>query len=561
VAVAIILTPALCDAILKPNHDTGLARWFHWFNRGFETMTGGYAGTAGYLIRRPFRMLLLFALLLGGAYMLYTRLPTSFVPEEDQGVLMTQISLPPGANSARTKAVIKLVEKYYLENEKAAVQSVFTTLGFSFNGSGVNNAMAFVKLKDYSLRKDKNLSAAAIARRATGYFRKIRDAQIFALAPPSIRGLGQSSGFTMYLEDSGNRGRDELNKAGNSLLASAGENTLLSGLRTKMQPPESQMQIVVDQEKSGALGVSLAGANSLITTAFSGTYVNDFIYNGEVKSVYVQGDAPYRMQPEDLNRWYVKNGDGGMVPFSAITSTKWTEGAQTLARFNGTPAIEIDGSGSQGTSSGVAMDEMQKLVSALPGGFTLSWVALSYQEQLAGSQASLLYGVSVLVVFLCLAALYESWSIPFAVILAVPSGVFGALLGATLMAQSNDVYFKVGLLTTIGLTAKNAILIVEFARNLVEKGQMPVAAVLQAARLRLRPIVMTSLAFILGVAPLAVATGAGSAAQNAIGVGVLGGMITATLLGVLFVPLLFVTIMRLSGKGKSAAPQSETAAS
>lgn len=546
VLVAIILTPALCAMLLKPSHDGFLSRWLGWFDRGFDRLTNRYGSAIGKLVVRPVRMFMVFAVLLVAAYGLYTKLPTSFLPEEDQGVLMTQITLPAGANAARTQAVIDMVEDYYLNHEKDAVQSVFMTLGFGFGGSGENAAMGFVRLKDFDDRTDSRLTASAIAQRASAYFSKIRDAEVFVLAPPAIQGLGQTSGFSMYLEDTGNQKPTALIAASNTLADNAAGNSIISNIRGNTRTLEAQLKIDIDQEKAGALGIDLSAINSLITTVFSGTNVNDFVYKGEIKPVYVQADAPFRMQPEDVNRWFAKNDNDEMVPFSAFATTQWVQGSPSLARFNGTAAISISGSAASGASSGDAMTEAEKLVSELPGGYTASWSGLSYQERLAGSQATMLYAVSLLVVFLCLAALYESWSIPFSVILAVPVGVFGALLAAWAFNQANDVYFKVGLLTTIGLTAKNAILIVEFAKDLVAKGQGPVEAVVHAARLRLRPIVMTSLAFILGVLPLARATGAGSAAQNAIGIGVMGGMITATVLGVFFVPLLFVAVTKLT---------------
>jgi multidrug efflux pump len=543
VLVAIILTPALCAMMLKPSHDQGIARWFGWFNRGFGHATDGYIATAHAAIRRPLRAFVIFAVLLGGAYALFDKLPTSFLPEEDQGVLMTQITLPPGANAARTQAVVDLVQNYYLEQEKDAVQSVFMTLGFGFNGSGENSAMGFVRLKDFAQRTESRLSASAVSARASAYFSQIRDAQIFALAPPAIQGLGQTNGFSMYLEDSGNLGRAALTEASTKLIANSTKTSTVANLRTNTQAAESQLKIDIDQEKAGVLGVDIAAANALLSTAFSGTYVNDFVYNGDIKPVYVQADAPFRMQPDDIYRWYARNTSDEMVPFSAFTSTSWTEGPPSLARFNGTAAIGLSGGAAPNESSGAAMTTMTELVSALEGGFTSSWTGLSYQENLSGSQATMLYGVSLLVVFLCLAALYESWSIPLSVLAAVPIGVFGALLAAWLFDQSNDVYFKVGLLTTIGLSAKNAILVVEFARELQQAGKSVLDAALEAARIRLRPIIMTSLAFILGVLPLATATGAGSAAQNAIGIGVAGGMLAATMIGIFFVPLLFVSVM------------------
>ena len=548
VLVAVVLTPALCALMLKPSHGGPLARWLGWFERGLERMTGRYGDAVHGLVLRPLRFLLIFAVLVVGAYGLFTRLPSSFLPEEDQGVLMTQITLPAGANAARTQAAIDTVQNYYLTQEKDAVQSVFMTLGFGFSGSGENAAMGFVRLKDFDQRTDAKLSASAVAQRASAYFRQIRDAEVFVLAPPAIQGLGQSSGFSMYLEDTANKGREALNAASNTLADEAGGSSVIQNIRGNTKTLEAQLKIDIDEEKAGAFGIDLSAINNLITTAFSGTNVNDFVYKGEIKPVYVEADAPFRMQPDDINRWYARNDSGEMVPFSAFASTKWVQGTPTLARFNGTAAIAINGSAAPGSSSGEAMTEAERLVAELPGGYSAAWSGLSYQERLAGSQAMLLYAVSLLVVFLCLAALYESWSIPFSVILAVPVGVFGALSAAWLFDQSNDVYFKVGLLTTIGLTAKNAILIVEFARELMAQGRNAVDAVVEACRQRLRPILMTSLAFILGVLPLARATGAGSAAQNAIGIGVMGGMIAATVLGVFFVPLFFTGIARMSGR-------------
>jgi multidrug efflux pump len=555
VLVAIILTPALCALLLKPPDPNRRRRrdWFGWFNRGVNSATRGYVGAIGYLIIRPLRLLVVFAAISAGAYWLYNALPTSFVPDEDQGVLMTQITLPDGANAARTQAVINLVNDYYLNNEKDAVQSVFMTLGFGFGGSSENSAMAFVRLKDFDQRQDKRLSASAVSQRASAYFQQIRDAQVFALAPPAIQGLGQANGFDMYLKDTGSNGRDALNTASNTLAATANKSGIVGNVRGNAGTTVSQLNVVIDQEKAGALGVGLSAANAILATAFAGTQVNDFISNGEIKPVYVEGDAPFRMQPQDVARWYARNTAGEMVPFAAFATTQWTKGAPSLARFNGTAAIELQGTPGAGVSSGAAMDEMETLTAALPGGFGADWSGLSYQERLSGSQATVLYAISILVVFLSLAALYESWSIPFAVILAVPIGVFGALLAAKLLGQSDDVYFKVGLLTTIGLAAKNAILIVEFARDRQAMGMSPTEAILEAARLRIRPIVMTSLAFILGVLPLATANGAGSGAQNSIGIGVLGGMTAATLLGVFFVPTFFVLVRRRWWGGKKAA--------
>lgn len=559
VLVAVILTPALCALMLKPSHEGPLHRWLGWFDRGFARLTNGYSRSVGRVVLRPVRMFAVFLALIAGAYGLYSKLPTSFLPEEDQGVLMTMITLPAGANAARTQAVIDKVQDYYLTEEKDAVQSVFMTLGFGFSGSGENTAMGFVRLKDFDQRTDSRLAASSVAARASADFRKIRDAEVFVLAPPAIQGLGQTSGFSMYLQDSGNEGRDALNATANEMADKAATNASIADLRGNTRTLESQLKISIDRNKAGALGIDLSGINSLITTVFSGSDVNDFIYKGEIKPVYVQGDTPFRMQPGDIDRWYAKNDGGEMVPFSAFVSTEWVKGSPSLDRFNGTAAVALDGTAASGVSSGDAMTAAETLVANLDGGYSAAWSGLSYQERLAGSQEMLLYAVSLIVVFLCLAALYESWSIPFSVLLAVPVGVFGALAFAELFGQSNDVYFKVGLLTTIGLTAKNAILIVEFAKDLMERGSTAMEAVVEAARLRLRPIVMTSLAFVLGVTPLARATGAGSAAQNAIGIGVMGGMISATLLGVFFVPLLFVTIQRITAGQREPRGRAEEA--
>ncbi|WP_105404361.1 efflux RND transporter permease subunit [Neorhizobium sp. T7_12] len=549
--VAIVLTPALCATMLKPiDHHKKRRGIGALFNRGFERSTSGYVSTIGYLLKRPFRVMLVFLLVIGGCAWLFTRLPNSFLPQEDQGVLLTIIQTPVGATTPRTDEAVKKVEAYFLEKEKDNVDAVFGVLGFSFSGSGQNNAIVFTKLKDFAERTRPEQSAAAIVQRASGYFFSIRDAQVFALLPPAIQGLGTSSGFSMYLVDSGNNGNAALTTASQQLIQAGTGNPNISSLRSSTQRSETQLKILLDQEKLGAMGVDLASVNSMLATIFAGRDVNDFTLNNELKPVYVQGDAPYRMQPDDLKHWFARNTSGEMVPFSAFSTVQWINGTPQLARFNGTSAIPFDGAAGPGVSTGQAMDEMQRLTSALPGGYSVAWQGISYQERLSGSQAPMLYALSVLIVFLCLAALYESWSIPFSVILAVPIGVLGALSAAYFFGQSNDVYFKVGLLTTIGLAAKNAILIVEFAKDRQAGGMKMIEATLEAARLRLRPIVMTSLAFILGVVPLAIATGAGSAAQNAIGVGVLGGMLSATLLGIFFVPSFFVVVRQLSKREK-----------
>ncbi|MDR6667264.1 efflux RND transporter permease subunit [Rhizobium sp. 1399] len=543
--VAIVLTPALCATMLKPVNEHKKHRIGDWFNRNFTRSTNGYVRTIGYLLKRPIRVMLLFLLVGVGCAYLFTRLPSSFLPQEDQGVLLTIVTTPPGSTTQQTQAVVEKVEKYFRENEKDAVDSVFGALGFGFNGSGQNSAIVFTKLKDFSLRTDPNLSAQSVVNRALKNFFTIREAQVFALLPPAIQGLGVSSGFSMYLVDTGGHGNQALTAASKRLIQMAGATGKVVALRSNNKEVEPQMKILIDQEKIGAMGVDLASVNSMLSIIFTGRDVNDFTLNGEIKPVYVQGDAPFRMQPTDLNHWYARNNAGEMVPFSAFTTTQWVDGAPSLARFNAVSAIPLDGAAAPGVSSGEAMNEMEALTEQLGGGYTVAWQGISYQERLSGSQAPMLYAISVLVVFLCLAALYESWSIPFSVIMAVPVGVLGALAAATLFGQANDVYFKVGLLTTIGLAAKNAILIVEFAKDRMETGMGLFEATLEAARLRLRPIIMTSLAFILGVVPLAIATGAGSAAQNAIGIGVLGGMLSATMLGIFFVPSFFVVIRRI----------------
>ncbi|MCF3638352.1 efflux RND transporter permease subunit [Rhizobium sp. TRM95111] len=546
VVVAIVLTPALCATILKSNHHKPKNRFFRWFDAVFGRATNGYVDGVRHLLGRATAVLAAFAAVGIAAGWLYTKLPSSFIPEEDQGVLMVMITLPEGAMTARTEAVVETVETHFLTEEKDAVESVFAALGFGFGSTGQNSAMAFVRLKDFSERTDARLQSSAIAGRAMAAFSKIRDAQVIALSPPSMPGLGNSSGFTMYLVDTGKNGVEALRESANRLAEQAEASGDISGFRGNSTNLQPQLKINIDQEKVGAFGLDLSAANGALSTIFAGTEVNDFILNSEIRPVIVQGDAEYRMQPDDIMRWYGRNEDGEMVPFSAIASTEWIEGLPTLARFNGMSAVELSGTPASGVSSGDAMDRMEQLTAELPGGYGSSWTGISYQERLSGSQAPLLYAVSMLVVFLCLAALYESWSVPVSVILAVPVGILGALVAAVIFSQSNDVYFKVGLLTTIGLAAKNAILIVEFAKDRHDAGANLFEATLEAARLRLRPIIMTSLAFILGVLPLAVATGAGSAAQNAIGIGVLGGMVSATILGIFFVPSFFAIVCSLT---------------
>jgi multidrug efflux pump len=555
--VAIVLTPALCATMLKPvDHHKAKRGPTAWFNRNFDRATGGYVSSIAYLLKRPLRVLLMFAVVIGGMSWFFLRLPTSFLPQEDQGVLMTIVQLPNGAAVTRTGEIIHKIEDYYLEKEKDAIQDVFSVSGFSFVGSGQNYALVFAKLKDFDQRTKPELAASAIVQRAMGYFFTLRDAQVFPLQPPAIPGLGNSSGFSMYLVDSGKRGTQALTAASQTLIQAGNSNPSVSSLRSNNPPAETQLKFLLDQEKMGAMGLDIATVNSMLSTIFAGRDVNDFTLNGELKPVYVQGDAPYRMREDAIDDWHARNSDGEMVPFSSFIKTEWISGAPTLSRFNGVGAISLEGAAGAGVSSGTAMDTMEQLTADMDGGYTVAWQGISYQERLSGSQAPLLYALSVLIVFLCLAALYESWSIPFSVIMAVPVGVLGAVAAASFFGQSNDVYFKVGLLTTIGLAAKNAILIVEFAKDRQTAGVGLIDATLEAAKLRLRPIIMTSLAFILGVVPLAIATGAGSAAQNSIGIGVLGGMLTATALGIFFVPSFFVIVRKLSGGAKPKDPLS-----
>ncbi|WP_244670454.1 efflux RND transporter permease subunit [Rhodoplanes elegans] len=544
--VALVLTPALCATVLRPPrpHDEKIGP-FRWFDRALDRGTRAYHAGTRAMLRRPPYGLAAFVLVIVAAGALFIRLPTSFLPEEDQGLLMVSVQLPVGATTDRTERVLDKVTRHFLDHETKAVDGLMTVTGFSFSGSGQNVGMAFVRLRDFAERKDAHLSARAVAERTMAVFAGIRDAKVFALAPPAIEGLGTSNGFDFYLKDINGAGHDKLMAVRDQLLGAAGRSRLLSGTRPNGQDDTPQFSIDIDQEKASALGLNLADVNSTLSIAWGSSYVNDFIDRGRVKRVYLQSAPDFRMQPEDLNLWYVRNSSGTMVPFSAFASGRWTFGSPRLERYNGAAAVQIQGDAAPSVSSGAAMAEIDRLVAGLPAGFGHEWTALSRQEQLSGSQATSLYAISILVVFLCLAALYESWSIPFAVMLSVPVGVFGALGAALMFGQTNDVYFKVGLLTTIGLAAKNAILIIEFAIARQQAGLGLYRATLLAARQRLRPILMTSFAFILGVAPLVMASGAGSAAQNSIGIGVMGGMLASTLLGIFLVPLLFVVVRRV----------------
>ncbi|ELK1706470.1 efflux RND transporter permease subunit [Salmonella enterica] len=549
VLVALILTPALCATLLKPvsaEHHEKKSGFFGWFNTRFDHSVNHYTNSVSGIVRNTGRYLIIYLLIVVGMAVLFLRLPTSFLPEEDQGVFLTMIQLPSGATQERTQKVLDQVTHYYLNNAKANVESVFTVNGFSFSGQGQNSGMAFVSLKPWEERNGEENSVEAVIARATRAFSQIRDGLVFPFNMPAIVELGTATGFDFELIDQGGLGHDALTKARNQLLGMVAKHPdLLVRVRPNGLEDTPQFKLDVDQEKAQALGVSLSDINETISAALGGYYVNDFIDRGRVKKVYVQADAQFRMLPGDINNLYVRSANGEMVPFSTFSSARWIYGSPRLERYNGMPSMELLGEAAPGRSTGEAMSLMENLASQLPNGIGYDWTGMSYQERLSGNQAPALYAISLIVVFLCLAALYESWSIPFSVMLVVPLGVVGALLAASLRGLNNDVYFQVGLLTTIGLSAKNAILIVEFAKDLMEKeGRGLIEATLEASRMRLRPILMTSLAFILGVMPLVISRGAGSGAQNAVGTGVMGGMLTATLLAIFFVPVFFVVVKR-----------------
>ena len=555
VVVALILTPALCATMLKPvkKGDHGKTTgFFGWFNRMFDKSTNHYTDSVGHIIRSTGRYLVIYLLIVVGMAFLFLRLPSSFLPEEDQGVFLTMAQLPAGATQERTQKVLDQITDYYLEKEKATVQSVFTVNGFGFAGRGQNTGIAFVSLKPWDERSGSENKVPAIIGRAMGALSSIKDAMVIPFNLPAIVELGTATGFDFQLIDQANLGHEKLTQARNQLLGMVAQHSdELVGVRPNGLEDTPQFKLNIDQEKAQALGVSISDINTTLGASWGGSYVNDFIDRGRVKKVYVMGEAPYRMLPSDIGDWYVRNSSGGMVSFSAFSSAKWEYGSPRLERYNGLPSMEILGQAAPGKSSGDAMNLMEELASKLPTGIGYDWTGMSYQERLSGNQAPALYAISLIVVFLCLAALYESWSIPFSVMLVVPLGVIGALLFTTLRGLSNDVYFVVGLLTTIGLSAKNAILIVEFAKDLMEKeGKGLVEATLDAVRMRLRPILMTSLAFILGVLPLTISTGAGSGSQNAVGTGVMGGMVTATVLAIFFVPVFFVVVRRRFSKHK-----------
>ncbi len=552
VLVALILTPALCATILKPvakgshGNQTG---FFGWFNHLFEKSTHHYTDSVGRMLRGTGRYLVIYVMLLAGMAWIFKNLPASFLPEEDQGVLLAMVQLPPSSTQEQTQKVLNQINDYFYTNEKDVVKSVFTVNGFSFSGQGQNMGLAFISLNDWDQRKNANDKVSAIVGRANANFAQIKEGLVFAFNIPSIVELGSASGFDFQLIDKGNLGHEALVAARNQLLGMAAQHPeMLTNVRPNGQDDTQQYRLHIDQEKAEALGVTITNINSALSTMFGGIYINDFIDRGRVKKVYMQADAPYRMLPSDISKLYVRNYNSEMVPFSAFLDTSkdpWVYGSPRLERYNGLPSMEIVGEAAAKQSTGDAMAFLEQLASQLPPGIGYDWTGMSYQERLSGNQAPALYALSLIVVFLCLAALYESWSIPFSVMLVVPLGIIGALLATSIRGLDNDVYFKVGLLTTIGLSAKNAILIVEFAKDLIEKeGKGLIEATLDAARMRLRPILMTSLAFMLGVMPLVLSNGAGSGAQNAVGTGVLGGMIAATSLAIYFVPVFFVVIKR-----------------
>jgi multidrug efflux pump len=554
VLVALILTPALCVTILKPvkpgSH--GQQRgFFGWFNRKFDQSAHHYSRSVARMVHRSGRYLVIYGVIVVGMAVLFMRLPTSFLPSEDQGVLATQAILPAGATQERMQAVLDQVNDYYLSSENSNVENVLTVNGFGFAGRGQNVSIAFIGLKDWSERAGDENNVDAIVARAMKSFGNIMDGNVVAFNLPPIIALGNATGFDFELIDQAGLGHDKLIAARNQLLDLARQHPeTLAAVRPNGMEDSPQFKLNIDREKATALGVDLSDINTTLSSAWGGSYVNDFVDNGRVKKVYVMSDAAYRMMPEDLNKWYVRASNNKMVPFASFSTAEWVYGSPRLERFNGLSAVEILGQPAPGKSSGEAMALMEQLAQQLPSGIGYDWTGMSYQERMTGEQAPALYALSLIVVFLCLAALYESWSIPFSVMLVVPLGVFGALVATLLRGLNNDVYFVVGLLTTIGLSAKNAILIVEFAKDQIEKeGKSVIEATLDAARMRLRPILMTSLAFILGVLPLAISSGAGSGAQNAVGTGVIGGMVAATLLAIYFVPVFFVVVRnRFGGK-------------
>jgi multidrug efflux pump len=567
VLVAMILTPALCATLLKPvvkGHSPAETGWFkgffRWFNKGFNRGSQTYQSVVGRTLGKPFRFLVLYGAIVSVMVVLFLRLPTAFLPDEDQGFIVCQIQLPAGATIERTLKVVEQVEAYFLEKEKA-VDAMISVAGFSFAGRGQNMGLAFIKLKDWKLRQSQELRAPAVAGRAMGAFSKIRDGLVFAFSPPAVVELGQANGFDFMLQDRGGLGHDKLMAARNQLLGMAAKNRKLIAVRPNGQDDSPQFSLDIDDVRAGAQGVSLTDINTVLAIAWGGTYVNDFIENGRVKKVYLQADARYRMLPEDIGAWHVRNASGEMVPFSALATTHWRYGSPRLERYNGIASMEIMGQAARGVSTGEAMAEMERMAAELPPGIGYEWTGLSYEERQAGAQAPALYAISLLVVFLCVAALYESWTIPFVNMLMLPLGIVGAVTAVTLRALPNDVYLQIGLLTTMGLSTKNAILIIQFIKDRMDHGLGLTEATLAAVKIRLRPVIMTSLAFFFGTLPLALTKGAGAGAQNAIGTAVTGGLLSATFIDLIFIPFFFVLISRLFGKKHKEvfSPQPESA--
>jgi hydrophobe/amphiphile efflux-1 (HAE1) family protein len=554
VIIALVLTPALCATLLKPVPEHhGAKRAFGWFNRLYDRGNKRYQKVVSGLVHRWSRPVVAYLVIVGVLAVMLLRMPTGFLPDEDQGQMTVQIQLPPGASLERTRRVVEQVSAHLLTEEKDAVESVTGIIGFNFAGRGQSSGLCFVQLKDWDLRTASRLKAKAVADRVTRSLQRVKEATIFAFVPPPITELGSATGFEMQLQDRGGLGHEQLLAARNQLLAAVRQEPAVTKVRPNGQDDVPQFKVDVDWQKAAALGLSFADVNTTLSSTFGLSYVNDFIDRGRVKKVYMQGDAPFRMQPRDVEGWYVRSASGRMAPFSAFASGRWTYGSPRLERFNGLPSMQIVGEPGPGRSSGDAMKAMEAAVAKLPPGIGLEWSGLSFEERLAGANAVALYLISLAVVFLSLAALYESWSVPVAVLLVVPLGVLGAVLASTLRGLPDDVYFQVGLLTTIGISAKNAILIVEFARAQQMAGKGLVEAALEAARMRLRPILMTSMAFVLGVLPLALAHGAGSGSQNAIGFAVAGGMLSATVLAILIIPVFFVLVRRFTGGGSAGA--------
>lgn len=564
VLVAMILTPALCATLLKPvpkGHGLATRGFFGAFNRAFDRSNRGYQGILKSMLNRAGRWMVGYAVLVLAVGFVFTKIPAGFLPEEDQGTLFALVQLPPGAPQKDTEQVLEQVQKHFLEDQKDAVDAIFTVAGFSFAGSGQNAGFAFVKLKTWDERPGAALKAQAVANKAMGTLSQIRNASVFAFAPPAVSELGNASGFDLMLQDRANLGHEALMAARNQLLGALMKEPGLVAVRPNGMEDAPQFRLDIDEHKAGSLGLSMSDINNTLTAAWGSSYVNDFIDKGRVKKVFLQADAPHRMAPEDIHKWYVRNSSGTMVPFSAFSTFSWSMGSPRLERYNGVPSVQIMGMALPGAmSSGQALDLVERHAAELPAGIGFEWTGVSRQEREAGGRATLLYAVSILVVFLCLAALYESWSIPFSVLLVVPLGVLGTLVGAILTWKMNDVYFQVGLLTTVGLASKNAILIVEFAKELYAQGHSLVDSAITAARMRLRPILMTSLAFILGVLPLMLSTGAGAGAQNALGTAVVGGMVSGTVLAIFMVPLFFVIVQKLFGRKKPEAGHATPAA-